>query len=213
MKSVDRSLNTALQISVISNTELRKSQVSFTCRSKSRNSITIDVTFCSVFVYIALKGLRDVIFSHTMIRGLKGRGCMGLRRNSDPPPAASAAGAGQLLVHKWANWDRLLLAACVGLSFPDICGQRTMTNKGAKRNVPHLLQAQQAPVCPWSISETLQCRKFHGIFTKSTVSRWVCWSLTVLWDSASLDFRQFQVGGEGEKKEERYGIDKKIQSK
>ena len=32
--------------------------------------------------------------------------------------------------------------------FPDICGQRTMTNKGAKRNVPHLLQAQQAPsVC------------------------------------------------------------------
>ena len=60
--------------------------------------------------------------------------------------------------------------------FPDICGQRTMTNKGAKRNVPHLLQAQQAPVCLWSISETLQCRKFHGIFTKSTVSRRVCWS-------------------------------------
>ena len=35
--------------------------------------------------------------------------------------------------------------------FPDICGQRTMTKKGAKRNVPYLLlQAQQAPVCLWS---------------------------------------------------------------
>ena len=95
---------------------------------------------------------------------------------------------------------------------PDICGQRTMTNKGAKRNVPHLLQAQQAPVCLWSILETLQCRKFHGIFTKSTVSRRVCWSSTVLWGSVSTDFRQFQVGGEG-KNEERYGIDKKSESK
>ena len=94
-----------------------------------------------------------------------------------------------------------------GLSFPDICGQRTMTNKGEKRNVPHLLQAQQAPVCLWSISE-----KLHGIFTKSTVSRRVCWSLTVLYGSVSADFRQFQVGGEG-KKEERCGIDKKSESK
>ena len=96
--------------------------------------------------------------------------------------------------------------------FPDICGQRTMRNKGAKRNVPHLLQAQQAPICLWSISETLQCRKFRGIFTKSTVSRRVCWSLTVLWGSVSAVFRQFQVGGEGKKKE-RYGIDKKSKSK
>ena len=96
--------------------------------------------------------------------------------------------------------------------FSDICGQRTMTNKGAKGNVPHLLQAQQAPVCLWSISETLQCRKFHGIFTKSTVSRRVCWSLTVLWGSVSADFRQLQEG-EVEKKEERYGIDKKSESK
>ena len=109
------------------------------------------------------------------------------------------------------NGERLLLAACVGLSFPDICGQRTMTNKGAKRNVPHLLQAQPAPVCLWSISETLKCQKIHGNFTKSTVSRRVCWSLTVLWSSVSADFRQFQVGGE-EKKEERHGIDKKSES-
>ena len=51
--------------------------------------------------------------------------------------------------------------------FPDICGQRTMTKKGAKRNVPYLLQAQQAPVCLWSISETLQCRK------KVTIPAWL----------------------------------------
>ena len=105
-------------------------------------------------------------------------------------------------MHKWGNGERLLLAACVGLYFPDIYGQRTMTNKGAKRNVPHLLQAQLAPVCLWSISETLQCRKFHGIFTKSTVSRRVCWSLTVLWGSVSADFRQFQVGREGKRKKD-----------
>ena len=58
-------------------------------------------------------------------------------------------------------------------------------NAGTKRNVPHLLQAQQAPVCLRSISETLQFRKFHGIFTKSTVSRRVCWSYTLLWGSDS----------------------------
>ena len=70
-------------------------------------------------------------------------------------------------------------------------------NKGAKRNAPHLLQAQQASICLWSISETLQCQKFHGIVTKSTVSSRVCWSLKVLWGSVSADFRQFKVGGEG----------------
>ena len=74
-----------------------------------------------------------------------------------------------------------------------------MTNKGAKRNVPHLLQVQQAPMCLWSISETLQCQKFQGIVTKSTVSSRVCWSLKVLWGSVSADFRQFEVGGEGKK--------------
>ena len=83
-----------------------------------------------------------------------------------------------------------------------------MTIKGAKRNVPHLLQAQQAPICLWSISETLQCQKFRGTVTKSTVSNRVCWSLKVLWGSVSADFRQFQVGRE-EKKKERYGIDRK----
>ena len=51
--------------------------------------------------------------------------------------------------------------------FPDICGQRTMTKRGgggAKRNVPYLLQAQQAPVCLWSISETLHIYIIHIYF-------------------------------------------------
>ena len=61
--------------------------------------------------------------------------------------------------------------------FSRYCGQRTMTIKGAKRNVPHLLQAQQAPICLRSISEMLQCQKFRGIVTKSTVYNRVCWSL------------------------------------
>ena len=82
-----------------------------------------------------------------------------------------------------------------------------MTIKGAKRNVPHLLQAQQAPICLWSISETLQCQKFRGTVTKSTVPNRVCWSLKVLWGSVSADFQQFQVRKEGKK--ERYGIDRK----
>ena len=81
-----------------------------------------------------------------------------------------------------------------------------MTNKGAQRNVPHLLQAQQAPICLCSISETLQCQKFHGIVTKSTVSSKVCWSLKVLWGSVSADFRKFQVGGEGEKRKKDTGL-------
>ena len=85
---------------------------------------------------------------------------------------------------------------------------KTMANKGAKRNVPHLLRAQQARIFLWSISETLWCQKFQGIVTKSTVSNRVCWSLKVLWGSVSADFRQFQVGGEG-KKEKRYGSDRK----
>ena len=83
--------------------------------------------------------------------------------------------------------------------FSRYCGQRTMTIKGAKRNVPHLLQAQQAPIYLWSISETLRCQKFRGIVAKSTVSNRVCWSLKVLWGSVSADFRQLQVGGEGKK--------------
>ena len=77
-----------------------------------------------------------------------------------------------------------------------------MTIKGAKRNVPHLLQAQQAPICLWSISETIQCQKFRGTVTKSTVSNRVCWSLKVLWGSVLADFRQFQVGREGERKKD-----------
>ena len=42
---------------------------------------------------------------------------------------------------------KISLAASTGLSIPGIYGQRTMTNEEIKRNVPHLLQAQQALVC------------------------------------------------------------------
>ena len=93
--------------------------------------------------------------------------------------------------NKWGKGERVLLVASVGPSIPGIYGQRTLTNERAKRKVPHLRQAQQALACLWSISETLQCQNFHGIFNKSTVSRRVCWSLTVLWGSVSAEFRPF----------------------
>ena len=45
----------------------------------------------------------------------------------------------------------------------------------AKRNVPHLLQAQQAPLCLSSISETLKCQKCskgrHGYLSQGFISR------------------------------------------
>ena len=74
-------------------------------------------------------------------------------------------------MHKWGN--AIARSMCWAI-FSRYCGHRTMTIKGAKRNVPHLLQAQQAPICLWSISETLQCQKFRGTVTKSTVSNRVC---------------------------------------
>ena len=91
-------------------------------------------------------------------------------------------------MHKWGNGERLWLATCVGLSFLDICGQRTMTNKGAKRNVPHLLQAQQ------DLSVCGQCWKRSSAKSSTAsspsqlFSRRVCWSLTVQWGSVSADF-------------------------
>ena len=89
-----------------------------------------------------------------------------------------------------------------------------MTNKGAKRNVPHLLQAQEAPVCDQyrNAPVTNVPRHLHLLH-----SRRVGWSPTVLWTSVSADFIPFQVGvgggGGGEKEEERHGIDKKSKSK
>ena len=88
-------------------------------------------------IILTCKVPRDIIFVLTMIRELKGE-----REKIVTRPCCK--------LFSVTNGERekmILLAACVGLSFPDICGQRTMTNKGAKRNVPHLLQAQQAPVC------------------------------------------------------------------
>ena len=46
------------------------------------------------------------------------------------------------------------LAANARLSYLGIYDQRTMTNDGAQRNVPHLVQAQQTLVY---IKKTLQC--------------------------------------------------------
>ena len=68
----------------------------------------------------------------------------------------------KIFMHKWGNGERLLLATCVGLSFPRYLRPNNNDQQRDKRNVPHLLQAQQAPVCLWSISETLQCRKLKG---------------------------------------------------
>ena len=48
-----------------------------------------------------------------------------------------------LFGNKWEKGENDI-AANAGLSILGICGQRTMTNEGAKRNVPHLLHAQQA---------------------------------------------------------------------
>ena len=138
-----------------------------------------------------------------MIRGLKRWCCIRQWRNSDPPLLQAQQVRGNFSVHKMRT--AIARSMCWAI-FTRYCGQRTMANKGAKRNVPHLLQAQQAPICLWSISETLWCQKFQGIVTKSTVSSRVCWSLKVLWGSVSADFRQFQVGGEGKKRKKDTGM-------
>ena len=72
------------------------------------------------------------------------------------------------------EWRTAIASSMCWAIFSRYCGQRTMTNKGANRNVPHLLQAQQAPICLWSTSETLQCQKFRGIVRGGRVVRW-CW--------------------------------------
>ena len=69
---------------------------------------------------------------------------------------------------------RASLVESAGLPFPGINGRRTMTNEVAKKNVALQLQARKVIVCLWSISETLQCQKLHGIFTYSTVFERVC---------------------------------------
>ena len=51
-------INTALQQQIISNKGIYKSQVSFSCSSKAKNSSTIDVKFGGVYSQIELKGLK-----------------------------------------------------------------------------------------------------------------------------------------------------------
>ena len=60
-------------------------------------------------------------------------------------PAASAAGAGQLFSAQMGKWITAIASSMCWAIFSRYCGQRTMSIKGAKRNVPHLLQAQKAP--------------------------------------------------------------------
>ena len=44
-------------------------------------------------------------------------------RNSDPPLLQVQQVRDNFSVHKWGDGERLLLAACVGLSFPDIAAK------------------------------------------------------------------------------------------
>ena len=87
---------------------------------------------------------------------------MGKGENSDPPLLQA-----QLVRdYHFGLKMGLLLASCLDYHFTIFTAkEQPMTNEGAKRNVPHLLQTQQALVCLWSISEKLQCQKFQGIFT------------------------------------------------
>ena len=63
-------------------------------------------------------------------------------KNSDPPLLQAQQVRDYLFDETNGEGEkRLLFAPCAGLSFPDIYGHRTLTNEGAKRNVPHLLQA------------------------------------------------------------------------
>ena len=75
-----------------------------------------------------------------------------------------------------------------------------------KRNVPHLVQAQQALVCLWLVSEMLQCLKYHDIFPQS-VSRRVFLSFIILWGSVSADFDCFTAKLRGG------GIDRKVRNR
>ena len=87
-----------------------------------------------------------------------------------------------------------------------------MTNKGANKKRPALTASTAGTYLSVVNIGNASVPKVPWHLTKSTVSRRVCWSLKVVWGNASADFRQFQIGGEGKKKE-RYGIDRKSESK
>ena len=70
--------------------------------------------------------------------------------------------------------------------FPVFIAKGPMKGK-RERHAP--TSSTQALVYLRSVSETLQSKKFHGIFTLSAGSRRMCLNLTVLWD---------EVGGGGE---------------
>ena len=67
---------------------------------------------------------------------------------------------------KWGKGEKDLACSMYWIIFSGMYGQRTMTNEEVKRNVPHLLQAQQALVCGQYWKDA-PMRKLHGIFTLS----------------------------------------------
>ena len=133
-----------------------------TADRKPRNSITIEIKFAGSLGYIGLKDLKGRHFRpyNDKLKGeLKDEVVWAKGENSDPLLLQAQQVRNYLFIVKMGKGrKRLLLAACVGLSFPDIRDQRTMTNKGSKRNVLHLLQAQQAPV---SVCLLTRSRKFY----------------------------------------------------
>ena len=98
-------------------------------------------------------------------------------------------------MHIWGNGERLLLAACIGLSFLDIAAKEQCPIKGQKKRPALTASTANTYLSVVNIGNA----PVQGIVTKSTVSSRVCWSLKVLWGSVSADFQQFQVGGEGKK--------------
>ena len=85
-----------------------------------------------------------------------------------PATAACAAAADARLSFQCNKWGKVEKGiACNTAGLFSRYSKRTMTLEGQKRNVPHLLQTQQALVCRWSISETLLL--LHCCFT-STVN-------------------------------------------
>ena len=69
----------------------------------------------------------------------------------DPPLLQAQQVRDNFSVHM-GKWRTAIASSMRWAIFSRNCGQRTMTIKGAKRNAPHLLQAQQN-FWHWSVSD------------------------------------------------------------
>ena len=98
------------------------------------------------------------------------------------------------LCNKWGKTEKGIACSNAGQSIPGIYGKMTMTYKRAKRM--SRTYTKHPGTCLRSVSETLQCKTFHGIFTLTASSRRVCLNLMVLWDSDTANFRPFHREGE-----------------